>query len=127
MSKITRLYFLLVCLITVIIMIVTSAFMVNKLTDIIIPDYKLMDQLFNYESNEQYIKFKASEQGGRKNLARSSEEEVSRFRVLDKDNYIKKTKYEAISEFIRNFNWFIVAAIFFIAHWRMNKKYSYKD
>ena len=54
-KNLVQLYSLVVCLIASIVMMITIGIMLGNATDILLPEYKYMNQLDKFTSNEKYI------------------------------------------------------------------------
>ena len=49
---------------------------------------------------------------------------IERVKRLEKEGYIESRKREVFSTIISCMTWLFVAALFFVVHWRLHKKYS---
>ena len=58
-KNLVQLYSLVVCLIASIVMMITIGIMLGNATDILLPEYKYMNQLDKFTSNEKYMILKS--------------------------------------------------------------------
>jgi len=54
-KNLVQLYSLVVCLIASVVIMITIGIMLGNTTDILLPEYKYMNQLDKFTSNEKYI------------------------------------------------------------------------
>jgi hypothetical protein len=59
-------------------------------------------------------------------LSKLSPEEISEMRLIEKKNYIKRKKGEALYDFMNYLGWLISSLFFFVLHWNLYKKHKDK-
>lgn len=102
-KNITQIYCLLVCLISVIILTVSLSSAINNTIRIFVFDYEYTDVLENFIESDD-----------KNEEARSKKQELS---------YIKEQKRHSWLGIINSFGWILVSSLFFMIHWRLNKRY----
>ncbi len=125
LKNIFQVYTLLVCLICTIILIITTAFFLNEVTDLIIPQYKNYSSLLRYESNENYVNYLESNRMDSKEFLKIkdlSPAEIDEKRIFAKKAFLEERKGWAIQSLINTVEWALVALFFFFIHWRLYKR-----
>ena len=124
-KNLTQLYCLIVCLVATITLMITLGVAFNSVTEITLTEYKFASALDKFSSNDKYIESKTQYNSDKKTEWDSlNSEEIKVKRTSEKEGYIESRKREAFSTIISCMTWLFVAALFFIVHWRMHKKYS---
>ena len=124
-KNLVQLYSLVVCLIASVVIMITIGIMLGNTTDILLPEYKYINQLDKFTSNEKYI-------DSQKQRDHSSKEKwqiidpnlLAEKRLAERESYINRIKGDAISTVINCITWLITGLFFFVIHWRMYKGYS---
>ncbi|MEM6338561.1 MAG: hypothetical protein AAF673_01360 [Pseudomonadota bacterium] len=125
LKNLTQIYCLIICLVATITLMITLGVAFNSVTEIALTEYKFASSLDKFSSNEKYIEYKTQYNSDKKNEWDSvSSEEIKEKRKSEKESYIESRKKEAFSTIISCTTWLFVAALFFIVHWRLHKKYS---
>ena len=123
-KNLVQLYSLFVCLIASIVMMIAIGIMLGNITDILLPEYKYINQLDKFTSNEKYIDYqKQSDSSNKERLQIIDSDSVAEKRLAEREDYINRIKGDAISTVINCITWFITGLFFFVIHWRM-KGYS---
>lgn len=123
-KNLVQLYSLVVCLIASIVMMITIGIMLGNATDILLPEYKYMNQLDKFTSNEKYIDSqKQSDHSSKEKWQIIDPNSLAEKRLAERESYINRIKGDAISTVINCITWFITGLFFFVIHWRM-KGYS---
>jgi len=124
-KNLTQLYCLIVCLISAITIMITLGVTFNSVTEAALTEYKFASSLNKFSSNDKYIEHKIQYSPDNKEMWNTlSDEEITTKRTIEKEDFIKERKSEALSSIISCITWLFVAALFFIIHWRLQKKYS---
>ncbi len=116
-KNLTQVYCLIVCLVACILMMITIGIMLGSGTDLVLTEYKYIDQLSKFSSDEKYKKQFSSEDKGEQQKLKT--ELIKDKRIADRQDYINKVKGNAISNLISCITWFITGLFFFIIHWKM--------
>ena len=125
LKNLTQIYCLIICLVASITLMITLGVAFNSVTEIALTEYKFASSLDKFSSNEKYIEYKTQYNSDKKNEWDSfSSEEIMEKRTSEKEGYIESRKREAFSTIISCMTWLFVAALFFVVHWRLHKKYS---
>lgn len=125
LRSLTQLYCLIICLISAITIMITLGVAFSSITDIALTEYKFASSLNKFSSNEKYIEHKIQHSPDNKETWDTlSEEEIKIKRTLEKGDFLKGKKNEALSTIISCLTWLFVATLFFTVHWRLQKKYS---
>ncbi len=124
-KNLVQLYSLVVCLIASVVIMITIGIMLGNTTDILLPEYKYMNQLDKFTSNEKYIDSqKQSEHSSKEKWQIIDPNLLAEKRLAERESYINRIKGDAISTVINCITWLITGLFFFITHWRMYKGYS---
>ena len=124
-KNLVQLYSLVVCLIASVVIMITIGIMLGNTTDILLPEYKYMNQLDKFNSNEKYIDSqKQSEHSSKEKWQIIDPNLLAEKRLAERESYINRIKGDAISTVINCITWLITGLFFFIIHWRMYKGYS---
>ena len=124
-KNLVQLYSLVVCLIASVVIMITIGIMLGNTTDILLPEYKYMNQLDKFTSNEKYIDSqKQSEHRSKEKWQIIDPNSLAEKRLAERESYINRIKGDAISTVINCITWLITGLFFFIIHWRMYKGYS---
>ena len=125
MKNLLQLYSLVVCLIASVVIMITIGIMLGNTTDILLPEYKYMNQLDKFTSNEKYIDSqKQSEHSSKEKWQIIDPNLLAEKRLAERESYINRIKGDAISTVINCITWLITGLFFFVIHWRMYKGYS---
>lgn len=125
LKNLTQIYCLLMCLVSAITLMITLGITLNSVVETTFTEYKFASELNKFSSNDKYIDDKTRyNQNNAEKWTSLSEEEVKTKRIIEREDYIERRKREAISTIISSITWFFVAGLFFIIHWRLQKKYS---
>jgi hypothetical protein len=120
LKNLTQIYCLVICPLATI----TIGVAFNRVTEIALTGYKFASLLDKFSSNENYIEYETQHNSDKKNEWDSfSSKEIKEKRTLGKEGYIESLKREAFSAIINCMTRLFVAALFFIVHWRLRKKY----
>ena len=121
-KNLVQLYSLVVCLIASIVMMIAIGIMLGNITDILLPEYKYMNQLDKFTSNEKYIDYqKQSDPINKERLQIIDSDSVAEKRLAEREDYINRIKGDAISTLINCTTWLITGLFFFVIHWRIYK------
>jgi len=121
-KNLVQLYSLFVCLIASIVMMIAIGIMLGNVTDILLPEYKYMNQLDKFTSNEKYIDYqKQSDSSNKERLQIIDSDSVAEKRLAEREDYINRIKGDAISTLINCTTWLITGLFFFVIHWRIYK------
>jgi len=121
-KNLVQLYSLFVCLIASIVMMIAIGIMLGNITDILLPEYKYMNQLDKFTSNEKYIDYqKQSDSSNKERLQIIDSDSVAEKRLAEREDYINRIKGDAISTLINCTTWLITGLFFFVIHWRIYK------
>ena len=121
-KNLVQLYSLVVCLIASIVMMITIGIILGNATDILLPEYKYMNQLDKFTSNEKYIDYqKQSDPINKERLQIIDSDSVAEKRLAEREDYINRIKGDAISTLINCTTWLITGLFFFVIHWRIYK------
>ena len=124
-KNLVQLYSLVVCLIASVVIMITIGIMLGNTTDILLPEYKYMNQLDKFTSNEKYIDSqKQSEHSSKEKWQIIDPHLLAEKRLAERESYINRIKGDAISTVINCITWLITGLFFFVIHWRMYKGYS---
>ncbi|MCP5363247.1 MAG: hypothetical protein H6911_04780 [Rickettsiaceae bacterium] len=124
-KNLVQLYSLVVCLIASVVIMITIGIMLGNTTDILLPEYKYMNQLDKFTSNEKYIDSqKQSEHSSKEKWQIIDPNLLAEKRLAERESYINRIKGDAISTVINCITWLITGLFFFVIHWRMYKGYS---
>lgn len=124
-KNLVQLYSLVVCLIASVVIMITIGIMLGNTTDILLPEYKYMNQLDKFTSNEKYIDSqKQSEHSSKEKWQIIDPNLLAEKRLAERESYINRIKCDAISTVINCITWLITGLFFFVIHWRMYKGYS---
>lgn len=124
-KNLVQLYSLVVCLIASVVIMITIGIMLGNTTDILLPEYKYMNQLDKFTSNEKYIDSqKQSEHSSKEKWQIIDPNLLAEKRLAERESYINGIKGDAISTVINCITWLITGLFFFVIHWRMYKGYS---
>ena len=124
-KNLVQLYSLVVCLIASVVIMITIGIMLGNTTDILLPEYKYMNQLDKFISNEKYIDSqKQSDHSSKEKWQIIDPNSLAEKRLAERESYINRIKGDAISTVINCITWLITGLFFFIIHWRMYKGYS---
>lgn len=125
-KNIFQIYTLLVCFISIIILIFSIALSLNKLTELIIPQYTYYSSLRHYDSNATYIRHYEKMWGESSQnfiaLEQLSPPQLDEKRAQEKKEFLEDKKSYAFETLIYPLQWAFVAFIFFFIHWRLYKK-----
>jgi hypothetical protein len=123
-KNLVQLYSLVVCLIASVVIMITIGIMLGNTTDILLLEYKYMNQLDKFTSNEKYIDSqKQSDHSSKEKWQIIDPNSLAEKRLAERESYINRIKGDAISTVINCITWFITGLFFFVIHWRM-KGYS---
>ncbi|HUX80550.1 MAG TPA: hypothetical protein VMW10_12525 [Alphaproteobacteria bacterium] len=125
LKNIFQIYTLFVCLICTVVLIVTTGFIINGITDLIIPEYKNYSSLSHYRSNESYTNYIEGRYMADKELQRLkdlSPAQIEEKRVIARKEFLEERKGAAIQSLISSFEWSLVALFFFFVHWRLYRR-----
>ncbi|MBN8523008.1 MAG: hypothetical protein J0M23_04025 [Rickettsiales bacterium] len=123
-KNLVQLYSLVVCLIASVVIMITIGIMLGNTTDILLPEYKYMNQLDKFTSNEKYIDSqKQSDHSSKEKWQIIDPNSLAEKRLAERESYINRIKGDAISTVINCITWLITGLFFFVIHWRM-KGYS---
>ena len=121
-KNLVQLYSLFVCLIASIVMMIAIGIMLGNITDILLPEYKYINQLDKFTSNEKYIDYqKQSDSSNKERLQIIDSDSVAEKRLAEREDYINRIKGDAISTLINCTTWLITGLFFFVIHWRIYK------
>ncbi len=121
-KNLVQLYSLVVCLIASIVMMITIGIMLGNATDILLLEYKYMNQLDKFTSNEKYIDSqKWSDPSNKESWQIIDPNSLVEKRLAERESYINRIKGDAISTVINCITWLITGLFFFVVHWRMYK------
>lgn len=120
----TQIYCLIICLISATTLMITLGVAFNSVTEMALTKYKFASTLNKFSSNDKYIEYKRYNSDNKEKWNALSDEEIQTKRAIEKEDYIESRKREALSTIISCMTWFFVATLFFIVHWRLQKKYS---
>ncbi len=124
-KNLVQLYSLVLCLIASVVIMITIGIMLGNTTDILLPEYKYMNQLDKFTSNEKYIDSqKQSEHSSKEKWQIIDPNLLAEKRLAERESYINRIKGDAISTVINCITWLITGLFFFVIHWRMYKGYS---
>jgi hypothetical protein len=124
-KNLVQLYSLVVCLIASVVIMITIGIMLGNTTDILLPEYKYMNQLDKFTSNEKYIDSqKQTDHSSKEKWQIIDPNSLAEKRLAERESYINRIKGDAISTVINCITWLITGLFFFIIHWRMYKGYS---
>ena len=124
-KNLVQLYSLFVCLIASIVMMIAIGIMLGNITDILLPEYKYINQLDKFTSNEKYIDYqKQSDSSNKERLQIIDSDSVAEKRLAEREDYINRIKGDAISTLINCITWLITSLVFFVIHWRMYRRCS---
>lgn len=124
-KNLVQLYSLVVCLIASVVIMITIGIMLGNTTDILLPEYKYMNQLDKFTSNEKYIDSqKQGEHSSKEKWQIIDPNLLAEKRLAERESYINRIKGDAISTVINCITWLITGLFFFVIHWRMYKGYS---
>ena len=127
-KSLIQLYCLIVCLISAITIMITLGVAFNSITEVTLTEYKFASSLSKFSSNDKYIEHKIQYSPDNKETWNTlSDEEIKAKRTIEKEDFLKEKKSEALSTIISCITWLFVAALFFIVHWRLQKKYSLQN
>lgn len=125
-KNILQIYALLICLITIIILISNISFVLNSLTSLAIPELKYASALYEYDSNETYLKYKENilpPQEPTLTLLKSlSPAQLDSRRTFEKEKFLADKKAATVVDLIMEIQWIVVAGLFFFIHWRLYKR-----
>ncbi len=126
LKNIFQLYTLFICLITTIILIITTSLLLNSITDLVIPQYKHYAALVKYESRDKYIRYletyKGPEDKTYAHIMQLSPDQIDEKRIHARQEYLEEQKGAAIESVILYLQWILVAFVFFFIHWRFYKQ-----
>ena len=126
LKNLFQIYALLICLVSTIILIISTSFFLNGVTDLLIPQYKHYSSLIRYESNESYIGYFENNNGDNKKrletLQQLTPSQLDEKRSNDKKEFLEEQKGRAIESIITSLQWAFVAMVFFFIHWRLYKR-----
>ena len=123
-KNLVQLYSLVVCLIASVVIMITIGIMLGNTTDILLPEYKYMNQLDKFTSNEKYIDSqKQSDHSSKEKWQIIDPDSLAEKRLAERESYINRIIGDAISTVINCITWLITGLFFFVIHWRM-KGYS---
>ena len=114
-KNILQLYSLIICIICTIIILIISANSLDRITDIVIPQYKFIPNT-KYNDNTTYKEYYHS---NTKNL---TDIEIEKRRLAEQKHEFSNFKAHSIRSLINLLCWFIPAFITLIIHWRLYKK-----
>jgi len=125
-KNILQVYALLVCLITVVILIISVSLSLNLVTNLLIPEYKYSYSLRQYDSNDDYIEH-YKDMGTTQtqkviSLQQLTPNQLDEQRLQARARYLENQKASNIGGLIEDFQWILVAMIFFFIHWKIYKK-----
>lgn len=121
-KNLVQLYSLFVCLIASIVMMIAIGIMLGNITDILLPEYKYINQLDKFTSNEKYIDYqKQSDSSNKERLQIIDSDSVAEKRLAEREDYINRIKGDAISTLINCTTWLITGLFFFVIHWIIYK------
>ena len=124
-KNLVQLYSLFVCLIASIVMMIAIGIMLGNITDILLPEYKYINQLDKFTSNEKYIDYqKQTDSSNKERLQIIDSDSVAEKRLAEREDYINRIKGDAISTLINCITWLITSLVFFVIHWRMYRRCS---
>ena len=124
-KNLVQLYSLVVCLIASVVIMITIGIMLGNTTDILLLEYKYMNQLDKFTSNEKYIDSqKQSDHSSKEKWQIIDPNLLAEKRLAERESYINRIKGDAISTVINCITWLITGLFFFVIHWRMYKGYS---
>ena len=116
-KNILQIYSLIVCIICTIIILIISANSLDRITDIVIPQYKFVPSS-KYLDNATYKDYYHSTT---KDL---TDIEIDKRRLIEQKHEFNNFKAYSIRSLINLFCWLIPALITLIIHWRLYKKSS---
>ena len=120
-----QIYALLACLISSIIILITSGFLLCSITDFVIPKYMNYSQYSRYNTNEDFILLhqdRYANEDQLNNLKTLSFEALTEKRLDEKNQFLENIKWKAVESFIKCLEWLLVASVFFYLHWRIYKR-----
>lgn len=121
-KNLVQLYSLVVCLIASIVMMITIGIILGNATDILLPEYKYMNELDKFTSNEKYIDSQTqSDPSSKERLQIIDSDSVAEKRLKEREDYINRIKGYAISTIINYITWLITGLVFFVIHWKIYK------
>lgn len=111
-------YYLIICLITTIIILITSGLIVSTCIDWKFPELKNSVDLAHYASNDKFLAFQ-EEKDPKKYAIYSamSDEELRLVKNQAKHDHIVSIQSRAIENITRYAVWLLIGWIFFYIHW----------
>jgi len=103
-------------------MMITIGIILGNATDILLPEYKYMNELDKFTSNEKYIDSQTqSDPSSKERLQIIDSDSVAEKRLKEREDYINRIKGYAISTIINYITWLITGLVFFVIHWKIYK------
>lgn len=118
-KNILQLYALLVCFVTTVVLLVVASISLDAVGDIVWAEAKNPKKFSTFRNNEAFLA--EHKEFRKKNL---SEDELSKVRDQKRQDLVEDTKNNAKG---RIFDWLasaIIAAVFFLIHWRLYRRAS---
>lgn len=121
-QNLKQLYAAAICFTATMIIMICSGLVINSLTELGFTEYKHLEYLGNFESNERYIDHKKqldikSEDSAK--ISQMSTQEITVMRTKERTNYIDSKKNHAKEKLFDYFGWIIISSLFLMVHWKI--------
>ncbi len=113
---ITKIYTLIICLISSIVLMIVLAFIFFNINNIFFFKYKNKNELYRFETNENYIKYLKNKTG------KLTIKQIKQKRIKARTKFINNIYYKAFCNMINCIPWAIVGILFFTIHLIVFKK-----
>ncbi len=124
LKNLMPLYSVSMCLVSSITIMVVSIMTLNSATDLILTNYKYSNELRKFANNDKYTEYKNSLSKEEQDWYLLDDEELTERRIGEQNDYLTSIKSESVRDIINYTSSLIVAAIFFIIHWKLYKSNS---
>lgn len=121
-KNLQQVYALLICLISMIILLISSANLLDNFTRLTFPTYRNASRLLDFQSNEAYLKHRSFSKTELAEAKLLPAEKLTEKRIEARQYFLDVERYQALESLIKTLQWTIVAFVFFLLHWRLYKK-----
>ena len=121
-KNLQQLYALFICLISMIVLLISSGNFLDELTRLTLPTYRNAVQLIDFHSNEAYLKRLSLNKTELSEAKLLPAEKLKEKRLEARQYFLDVERYRAIENLIKTIQWAFVALVFFLIHWRLYKK-----
>jgi hypothetical protein len=120
-ENLRQLYAMAVCFVAIMIIMIMSGLIINSLTEVVFTEYKHLERISNFESNENYRTYKKLTNTPEEiaKLDKMPEQAIRDMRQKERINYINSMKNSAKESIFDRAGWIIISLFFLVIHWKI--------